>query len=41
MVGIFPFDAVMEKKPQGHGYTVLDVRGGEPVLRTGTGSQGT
>lgn len=25
MVGVLPFDVVMEKKPQGHGYTVMNV----------------
>ena len=25
MVGLFPYDFVMEKRPQGHGYTTLEV----------------
>ena len=35
MVGIFPFDAVMEKKPQGHGYTVLECVGDNPFFARG------
>jgi cobyrinic acid a,c-diamide synthase len=30
MVGLLPFDARMEKKPQGHGYTIMEVCSGQP-----------
>ncbi len=36
MVGIFPYDFVMGKKPQGHGYTVLEVAGENPFFPQGT-----
>ncbi len=36
MVGVFPFDFVMGRKPQGHGYTVLEVGQDNPYFRRGT-----
>jgi cobyrinic acid a,c-diamide synthase len=36
MAGIFPFDFVMGKKPQGHGYTILEVVRDNPYFATGT-----
>lgn len=36
MVGVFPFEVVMEKKPQGHGYTVLECVGSNPFYSEGT-----
>ena len=36
MVGIFPYDFVMGKKPQGHGYTILEVAGDNPYFPSGT-----
>lgn len=35
MVGVLPFQFVMEKKPQGHGYTILEVTRPNPYFRTG------
>ncbi|MFZ7103281.1 MAG: cobyrinate a,c-diamide synthase [Peptococcaceae bacterium] len=35
MVGILPFDIRMEKKPQGHGYTIHKVLAGNPFLPAG------
>jgi cobyrinic acid a,c-diamide synthase len=35
MVGIFPYDFVMGKKPQGHGYTVLEVARDNPYFPKG------
>ncbi|KJS87206.1 MAG: cobyrinic acid a,c-diamide synthase [Peptococcaceae bacterium BICA1-8] len=35
MVGTLPFDINMEKKPQGHGYTINRVREGNPYLPCG------
>lgn len=32
MVGALPFDLVLEKKPQGHGYTILEVTGQNPYF---------
>jgi cobyrinic acid a,c-diamide synthase len=36
MVGLFPYDFVMGKRPQGHGYTILEVAGENPYFLTGT-----
>ena len=36
MVGLFPYDFVMGKKPQGHGYTVLEVIRENPFFPIGT-----
>jgi cobyrinic acid a,c-diamide synthase len=36
MAGIFPFDFVMGKKPQGHGYTILEVARDNPYFPQGT-----
>jgi cobyrinic acid a,c-diamide synthase len=36
MVGIFPYDFVMGKKPQGHGYTILEVVLDNPYFPRGT-----
>ncbi len=36
MVGLFPHDFVMGKKPQGHGYTVLEVARANPYFPLGT-----
>jgi len=36
MVGLFPHDFVMGKKPQGHGYTVLEVIQDNPFFPIGT-----
>jgi cobyrinic acid a,c-diamide synthase len=36
MVGIFPYDFVMGKKPQGHGYTILEVVRENPYFPPGT-----
>jgi cobyrinic acid a,c-diamide synthase len=35
MVGALPFDINMEKKPQGHGYTINKVMEGNPFLPSG------
>lgn len=35
MTGVFPFDTVMEKKPQGHGYTVMRVAAGQEWFEEG------
>jgi cobyrinic acid a,c-diamide synthase len=35
MVGLFPYDFVMGKKPQGHGYTELEVAGDNPFFPAG------
>lgn len=35
MVGIFPYDVVLESKPQGHGYTVLECVGANPYFAEG------
>jgi len=40
MVGIFPFDFVMGRKPQGHGYTVLEVIQENPYFPPGTQLKG-
>jgi cobyrinic acid a,c-diamide synthase len=36
MVGLFPYDFVMGKKPQGHGYTILEVAADNPFFPRGT-----
>jgi cobyrinic acid a,c-diamide synthase len=36
MVGLFPYDFVMGKKPQGHGYTILEVARDNPYFSRGT-----
>ncbi len=36
MVGLFPYEFVMGKKPQGHGYTILEVARDNPFFPTGT-----
>jgi cobyrinic acid a,c-diamide synthase len=35
MVGTFPMSFVLEKRPQGHGYTVLEVTGANPYYKVG------
>lgn len=35
MAGIFPFDVILEKKPQGHGYTVLECVKDNPYFPRG------
>jgi cobyrinic acid a,c-diamide synthase len=35
MVGAIPLQMVLEEKPQGHGYTVLEVTKGNPYFETG------
>jgi cobyrinic acid a,c-diamide synthase len=40
MVGIFPFDFVMGRKPQGHGYTALEVTGENPYFPLGAKLRG-
>ncbi len=36
MVGLFPYDFVMGKKPQAHGYTILEVARENPYFSLGT-----
>ncbi len=36
MVGALPVDFVLERKPQGHGYTILEVTGDNPFYEQGT-----
>lgn len=36
MVGALPVDFVLERKPQGHGYTILEVTGDNPFFERGT-----
>ena len=36
MVGALPVDFVLEKKPQGHGYSVLEAVEGNPYFDSGT-----
>jgi len=36
MVGLFPYDFIMGKKPQGHGYTILEVTRDNPYFPRGT-----
>ncbi len=40
MVGIFPCDFIMGRKPQGHGYTVLEVAQENPYFPRGTRLKG-
>jgi cobyrinic acid a,c-diamide synthase len=40
MVGVFPYDFVMGRKPQGHGYTVLEVSGANPFFSPGAQLKG-
>jgi cobyrinic acid a,c-diamide synthase len=35
MVGAIPLEMVLEEKPQGHGYTILEVTKGNPYFETG------
>lgn len=36
MTGLFPFDVVIEKRPQGHGYTVMECVRDNPFLAKGS-----
>jgi len=36
MVGLFPYDFIMHRRPQGHGYTILEVSGDNPYFQPGT-----
>jgi cobyrinic acid a,c-diamide synthase len=36
MVGVFPLETVLERKPQGHGYIEVESVGPNPFYRTGT-----
>ena len=36
MTGVLPFDVVLEKKPQGHGYTLLETITPNPLMPVGT-----
>lgn len=40
MTGVFPYDVVLEEKPQGHGYTVLECVGENPYFDPGTTFKG-
>jgi cobyrinic acid a,c-diamide synthase len=40
MVGIFPFEFIMGRKPQGHGYTILMVSGENPYFPRGAQLKG-
>jgi cobyrinic acid a,c-diamide synthase len=40
MVGLLPYDFLMGKSPQGHGYTVLEVEAANPYFRPGTRLKG-
>lgn len=40
MVGVFPYDFVMDRKPQAHGYTVLEVAAENPYFPPGTRLKG-
>jgi len=40
MVGVFPFDVVLEEKPQGHGYTLLECVGENPYFAKGQSLKG-
>jgi cobyrinic acid a,c-diamide synthase len=35
MTGLFPFDVVLERKPQGHGYTLMECVNGNPFFAGG------
>jgi cobyrinic acid a,c-diamide synthase len=36
MVGLFPYEFIMDKRPQGHGYTILEVARDNPFFPPGT-----
>jgi len=36
MVGLFPYEFLMDKRPQGHGYTILEVAQDNPFFPPGT-----
>jgi cobyrinic acid a,c-diamide synthase len=36
MVGLFPYEFIMDKRPQGHGYTILEVDRDNPFFPPGT-----
>jgi cobyrinic acid a,c-diamide synthase len=36
MVGLFPYEFIMDKRPQGHGYTILEVAQDNPFFSPGT-----
>ncbi|SDF08410.1 cobyrinate a,c-diamide synthase [Sporolituus thermophilus] len=40
MCGVLPIDVVMEKRPQGHGYTLMTVERDNPFFMTGTQVKG-
>ena len=40
MVGVFPVDFSLEKKPQGHGYTIVQADTPNPFFKTGTTIRG-
>ena len=40
MVGLFPYEFIMGKKPQGHGYTILEVVRQNPYFPVGTTLKG-
>ena len=40
MAGILPLKCVLEKKPQGHGYTILEVNRPNPFYPVGTTLKG-
>ncbi|ATW27368.1 cobyrinate a,c-diamide synthase [Candidatus Formimonas warabiya] len=40
MVGVLPFDVVIKNKPQGHGYTVMDVAGANPFFALNSSVKG-
>jgi len=40
MTGIFPYDVVLEAKPQGHGYTILECVRENPFFAKGAGFKG-
>lgn len=40
MTGIFPYDVLLEARPQGHGYTILEVARNNPFFAEGTKFRG-
>ena len=40
MLGVFPFDVVLEKKPQGHGYTIMECEIDNPYFAKGATLKG-
>jgi cobyrinic acid a,c-diamide synthase len=40
MIGVFPWDVVLETKPQGHGYTVVECVGDNPFFAKGVQFRG-